>query len=281
MDLNEYIASGILESYVIGSVSSQERQEVECMSHIYPEIKDALIAFQKDIEKLVLANAKTPPSELKEQVLGAVFAEIEQDNSNASKIINADFNKQDSSQNNGWRSKLLAAASIALIIGASFMYFNANKKVNALTANLNEFETKNSALLKEKDNLVDELNSSLSNQIAKNSILTDQKTKEITLAGTAIASDAQVRVFWNEESADVLMKVDNLPATPIEKQYQLWAIVDGTPTDMGVLDINFTDKGLIEISNKVKNAQAFAITLETAGGKPTPNLDQLYVIGNV
>jgi anti-sigma-K factor RskA len=32
---------------------------------------------------------------------------------------------------------------------------------------------------------------------------------------------------------------------------------------------------------EMDNIQAFAITLEKKGGSPTPNLDQLYVIGNL
>lgn len=45
MDIEDYIASGILENYVFGHVSAQEMQEVECMSHIYPEIKEELTSI--------------------------------------------------------------------------------------------------------------------------------------------------------------------------------------------------------------------------------------------
>ena len=38
MNIPEYIDSGILESYALGSVSDQERREVECLSAIYPEV---------------------------------------------------------------------------------------------------------------------------------------------------------------------------------------------------------------------------------------------------
>jgi hypothetical protein len=32
---------------------------------------------------------------------------------------------------------------------------------------------------------------------------------------------------------------------------------------------------------QVKQAQAFAVTLEDAGGKPVPTLDQMYLLGMV
>ena len=42
MNVTEYIASGILESYVMGAVSDQEQREVDCLSSIYPEVRTEL-----------------------------------------------------------------------------------------------------------------------------------------------------------------------------------------------------------------------------------------------
>ena len=42
MNTNDYILTGILEQYVLGDVSPQEKQEVECMSHIYPEVHEEI-----------------------------------------------------------------------------------------------------------------------------------------------------------------------------------------------------------------------------------------------
>ena len=43
MNINDYISSGILEQYVLGDISPQEKKEVECMSHIYPELQEELL----------------------------------------------------------------------------------------------------------------------------------------------------------------------------------------------------------------------------------------------
>ena len=51
MDIKEYISSGILESYVLGNASEQERREVECISSIYPEIRQELDALSRSLEK--------------------------------------------------------------------------------------------------------------------------------------------------------------------------------------------------------------------------------------
>ena len=64
---------------------------------------------------------------------------------------------------------------------------------------------------------------------------------------------------------------------PSGKQYQLWAIVDGKPVDAGLI----TDCiGLCKMK-RIDRAQAFAITLEKAGGSPTPTLTEMYVFGKI
>jgi anti-sigma-K factor RskA len=72
-----------------------------------------------------------------------------------------------------------------------------------------------------------------------------------------------------------------LPQAPADKQYQLWAIVDGVPQDAGVITKN--DKTIrIQKMKSFGNIKvnAFAITLEKEGGNPTPK-GQMYVLGNL
>ena len=72
MDIKEYISSGIIENYVLGNVSPQEKQEVECMSHIYPEIKTELEQLQTAIENIAFTLEKNPPAHLKSKILDAI-----------------------------------------------------------------------------------------------------------------------------------------------------------------------------------------------------------------
>ena len=69
MNVQEYISSGILEQYVSGLISPQEKQEVECMSHIYPEIKEELDSLHAALEALALDMRRTPPAHLKNRIL--------------------------------------------------------------------------------------------------------------------------------------------------------------------------------------------------------------------
>jgi anti-sigma-K factor RskA len=68
-----------------------------------------------------------------------------------------------------------------------------------------------------------------------------------------------------------------MPQLANNKQYQLWALIDGKPKDLGVFDAR-QDNVMIQM-NDTKKAQAFAITIEKKGGVPTPTLDSLQSEG--
>ena len=64
MNTKEYIESGILETYVIGSASEQEEQELLRYKEQYPEIKNALQDLELDMEHIAEHMAITPPPHL-------------------------------------------------------------------------------------------------------------------------------------------------------------------------------------------------------------------------
>ncbi len=102
----------------------------------------------------------------------------------------------------------------------------------------------------------------------------------VVLNGTPHAPDALAKIYWMKNTGEVYVDPTNLPGVPEGKQYQLWAIVDGKPVDAGMIS---TEKGIYHIQ-KMKSfgqAQAFAITLEKAGGSPTPTMDQMFVIAKI
>ena len=279
MDIKEYIASGILESYALGTVSEQERREVECMSAIYPEIREALVNYQLQIEKVASANAITPPSELKDRVLSAVYEEIDKDTEKG-KVVQGDFGtKEYLRQKRNW--KIMAAASFTLFILVTgsliFSYTNYSSLESKVASIREQHKQEKNELLEEKATL----EKSIVEKQEWLAFLADVNTKPIPLSGTEKSEDARVNVYWNAQSEKVYLKVSQLPTPPPDKQYQLWAIIDGNPTDMGVLPKEFFLSEIIAMPNKVSNVAAFAITLEEEGGKPTPNLEELYVIGNV
>ncbi|WP_183557118.1 hypothetical protein [Mucilaginibacter sp. SP1R1] len=64
MKIKAYIESGVLETFVLGSASDQEVQELLYMKAKHPEVNEALQQLEQDMEKLAGNIAMTPPPHL-------------------------------------------------------------------------------------------------------------------------------------------------------------------------------------------------------------------------
>ena len=283
MDHKEYIASGIIERYVLGSVSDQERREVECMSSIYPELKEELISIQSTIESYVESIAVEPPAKLKASILEAIKnVEQEKGTIQMEPLIEA---KEETSEKTQAKIvemkpkpflKWAAAAAIIPIIGLGVLYLGERSSRMDVTEQLANAEQTIEA------NFTDSLSylqKSLNQNQEYQALILDESTQEILLAGTDVSPESQARVFWSDAKQQFMLVNDRLPTPITGKQYQLWAIADGVPVDLGMLD----KKENIRSPQKIdlENIQAFAITLEKDGGNPTPTMDQMYVVGAI
>jgi hypothetical protein len=72
LDIKEYISSGILEAYLLGSVSPEERKEVEEASEKYPEIKKELRAIEDGLFHYASKFSRNPPISLKKKVMNSI-----------------------------------------------------------------------------------------------------------------------------------------------------------------------------------------------------------------
>jgi hypothetical protein len=59
--INEYIESGVLEAYVLGSASEAETKELLYLKAKHPQISDALRELETDLEFIAQKMAITPP----------------------------------------------------------------------------------------------------------------------------------------------------------------------------------------------------------------------------
>lgn len=273
MDIKEYISSGIIESYILDVTTDQERREVECMSKIYPEIQSELMAVQEQFMHLSQTWAKEPPASLRGKVL-ATIANTPQDEEGDAPIIQMSTESASSEGSGTWKWAAAACAIGVALLSGLLIRNNSTMEDQAsqLTAYENKINEQGSALLAVQEEL---------NKYAdQKSFLLDPATTTIALQGTAVSPQSGMRIHWNKDQQKMIMSSLELPQPNKELQYQLWAIVDGAPVDLGVFDLPENDDLLVR-ETSVSNVQAFAVTLETAGGNPSPNLEQLYVIGSL
>lgn len=243
----------------MGNLSAEESSILECVMKNNAEVQAAVFEAQHTFEKLATELAVEPPSYLQD----AIRNKLEFGNTGLSegKIIplNQKTTTTETSTNNfpAW----MKAASVAVLFGLGYLGYEVNSKNNQL-----QEIAQNNAILSTKASNLEQMNSIILN------------SRRIELKGVEKHPDMLADVYWHT-SKKVFLEMKNLPAAPSGKQYQLWAIVDGKPVDMGMY--NAKKDSTVQEMKSVENAQAFAITLEKEGGNPTPTMEEMYVMGTI
>lgn len=109
-------------------------------------------------------------------------------------------------------------------------------------------------------------------------------TRTVPLAATTPEGGDFAIAYWNANQKMLILDPVALPRPPRGQQYQLWAIVDAKPLSLGLLPLTTEGPGTKALALEDINftqADAFAITLEPAGGSPTPTLEALKVMGKI
>ena len=260
MNIQEYISSGIVESYVLGLASAEERIEFEQMCNQHPLVWQARTDFELSMEKQAMENAITPSANTRNKILEQIGVK---EDATSITLVRSSVGKVKSLS---WL-KYAAASCLALLAGS--IYYNIT------------LTNKNKALQHRYDNTVVKLNS-LQKDI---DVLKDNpNVKMATMKGMDVSPRSFATVYWDTTSHDVYLMMNNLPKPASDKQYQLWAFLDGKPIDIGLIDNNYFIKEnilLIKAKN-IQHAQAFAITLEKIGRKDisVPQGD-VYVLGKL
>lgn len=257
MDLQAYIASGKLEAYLLGDLSEAEALDVEQMAQKYPEIRAELDRLEQTMESFAVLAGQAPPA-------GTLSAVLD-------RIPPADTVDRTLSTNK-WLWGLGSVALMGLALGVFFFLQNrqAQREWQSTQEQLQRLET--------ACDEVSEKNQQLSRALT---ILLAEDTRQIVMQGTDQAPGAMAAVFVNAQSQVALLNPGTLPETPTDKIYQLWALIDGEPVDMGIFPTTSTGDSSLREVPYIPEADAYAVTLEDAGGSPTPSLDQLFVIGQV
>lgn len=96
--------------------------------------------------------------------------------------------------------------------------------------------------------------------------------RRVRLAGTEAAPDASGIIYISADGRNGTVIVDGLPHLGPEQQYQLWLIQDGQRTSGAVfsVDENGYRGTQIESPRPLQEYGTFGITIEPAGGSPSP-----------
>jgi len=302
-DPQVYIESGILEQYILGLLTPAERAIVEAEATRHPLVAQELAAGQRALEYYAEAYSRELPAAMRGRVLNRVLAQVapaEVPVAAAAPVaagvpapaarLRADVDalvRPQPAAEPGMRQTtsaivpaasrrgLAIAASVALLlslIGNGYLYQQWQGADTALVV-LQETQNRvaaNTLVVERKLGEVSE----------QNAVLRDAGFHLVALAGTPDAPKDRARVLFNAKTRRVYVDVQNLPAAPAGRQYQLWALNNGKPVDAGVLTPAAAAGDRLERMKDIASAQAFAVTLEPLGGSATPTMP-IQAVGTI
>lgn len=275
-DSRLYIESGILELYVLGDLSREEALEVEVMASKYPEIKIEISAIEQTMEAYALQNEVEPSAPARSKILDRILGV---EDVAERKVLNMEppvvvtpylhtTNSVNNTQNNFY--KYAFAACLALLLISLAALTGVYSRLQDSKQELLAIQVQNTSYATRANLLDKQLN-----------ILQDPDYKLVKLAGTPKSASSSMLVVWNQAKKEVLIdkKALKLPTNDDQHQYQLWALVDGKPVDLGVFDSAMLNEPGMLTMKSIAAADAFAVTLEPRGGSVAPTMDQLVLMG--
>lgn len=243
------------------------------MAAMYPEIRDVITSYQKTMDEYGNLHAVQPPASLKPHILNAIRRERQSAVTSAKKIK--------PKENTLFRAlhtwKRIAAAAILLLIASVVLNSIYISKYQKSEDRYTDLVRSHQLLVTRNQTIETRLE-----EVEKNmQVLLNPAMRHVVMKGVDKYPGMVATVYWDPQSRSAYLATTNLPVPPAGKAYQLWAIVDGKPVDMGMYN-PAKEKGPIAMKNVISGqVQAFAITLEKQGGSPTPTMDQMYVIGKI
>jgi hypothetical protein len=270
-DIKAYIESGILELYVMGDVTPDEKRQVEEMAAKHPVIKAELDEIERSMELFAEDMAVEPAEQLRNRILNSVLTNLGDDRTFApkSEVVGDNLIALAAPKANNFY-KYAFAACLALLLAS----------VMALISMYNRLQDSNNqlaAMQLDKQHFANQVNL----MDGELQVFQDASFKFLKLQGTPHSPASQLTVAWSPVKKKVWIDLHSMKMAKNDNnhQYQLWALVGGKPVDLGVFDKTADTTADMKEMKPIASADAFAVTVEPRGGSASPTMDQMVVIG--
>lgn len=266
MDLQSFIQSGLLEAYVLGQCTAEERALVERMLAEHAEVRNELAIIEMALEGYAAANAVPPPGWMKGRILERIENEP---------VPSAPPSLPEAPEpgSGGHSLRIFQLLALGLGLLAVFFFFQKNNLISEKTA----LETR----IADLQNQIADCNQrdSLRTKLEQvNLFLRDHENTRTVPLDKASGEVGVAYAYLNARRCEVAIDLGSLPAPAPGKHYQFWSIVDGKPVSMGMVELQSAG-GWQTIPCK-ENAVALAISLEDNPlGNPAPT--EVFMIGNI
>jgi Anti-sigma-K factor rskA len=247
MDIQPYISSGIIETYVMGLCSPEEELELEQLRTQYPGLDKAIVAYEEAMEKNMLSHSTLPGDAVDERIL------------NTLNILGgqAPVIPMRAKQSNRLKYAAAAAAAVLLMISGYFNYYLYRQTKKQDTVG-------NITTLPERDYKV----------------LNSPTITPVAMYGVGTHAICRCTMFWDKKTGKLYIMIHHLPQSSDTKDYQLWATIEGKQVNVGIVQDNIRGR-FIEMNNVPAGATSFIVTLEKAGGNSSPTMEETYLEGKI
>jgi len=243
--IDDILQSNLLERYVSGELSLEERKKVDLLYLEHGSIREKLSTLAIDkMERTSTSHAQSRECIMKD-ISGKNLASAK---STTNSRLNHPF---------WWRS--IAVATIAALMTGVIM----NSQITSYKTELKN-QTAELADLRKDYNRVNEVYAYTSHG----------GTMPYLLDGSNFDKESQVVIYWNPDLQKAMLRVIDLPGIRANETYQIWADVDGEMMSLGTFDAGLAINDAIHI-DYLDRASSLNITVEPDGGSDHPNLSTL------
>jgi anti-sigma-K factor RskA len=253
MDIREYIASGVIELYVMGLCSAEEKQELEMLRHQHPELELAIRQFESELEEKMQHDIVLPGTETDEKILAGFSKQ---------KSLLRTIEAEPKLRNTNWWRQVAAAAIVLALVCCYFIYSLSNKtkelKKQIASSSFNEKGL----------------------PATDYAIMMNPQITPVAMYGVGTHAICRCTMFWDKKTGKLYIMIHHLPKSSSSRSYQLWARVNNEPVSIGIIQDEIRGR-FIEMKNVPAGAASFIVTLEDADGSDTPTLEETYLAGRI
>ena len=239
-------------AWVLGCIEDADRRELE------RHLREGCPVCDAEIERLsgasTLLAAAAPPVEprpaVREATLRRVRAEMARDGGVIIPIPRRQAGR--------WVQWGLVAASLVLAVGAVALWYSRETMRRDLVA---------------ANKSVADLERALEEERSWTRVFSAQDLRAVQFSATPEAVPAlRARGVWDPSTRRAML-VFELPTTPAGHDYQLWGLHPSGPASLGLVRADASGRSVVRLEDAGDPAtlQAFAVSLEPAGGSPNAN----------
>jgi len=274
----------------------------ECEQHLY-KTREALTFLPQALEPV------TPPPTVKARLLAQITAEA---------AIQQPVTRLP--RRRWWRIGVSALAAAGLLVALGFKLYQTQQEVQRLQGLVASQQTtiteREEALQAERRELqrATEMVATLRAELAKReeTLEAEQRERErvervvatlqgeigerdatlrqlsapqvrlVRLAGLPPSPGAKANLLWNPAAQVGVLLTAGLPEVPRDRVYELWAFAGKEPVPAGIFEVDETGHAYLRLAPppRAKRYDKFAVTVEPAGGVPTPT-GPIHLLGSM